>query len=154
MSKRPKDPLERRIWDLEQKEGLQEAKRAARALPKSYEMGMDIPAASTPQAFQRMSHGHRLKIQNSRVLDKLIAFAEGKPEAVMLPHQVTAALGLLRKVLPDLAATGDVASDGGIEKPLETMSNAELEAILKDARSRREGSSGTPAPPSGAGKPH
>jgi hypothetical protein len=44
----------------------------------------------------------RAKIRTSQIVNRLIAFANGEVE--MLPHQVTAALGLLRKVLPDLAS--------------------------------------------------
>ena len=49
-----------------------------------------------------MSHEHRAKIQNSNILNALIAHAEGERE--MSPSQVTAALGLLKKALPDLQA--------------------------------------------------
>ena len=43
----------------------------------------------------------RRKIQASGILDALIEYAEGRRE--MSPSQVSAALGLLRKALPDLA---------------------------------------------------
>lgn len=49
-----------------------------------------------------MSHAHRAKIQNSNILNALISHAEGERE--MSPSQVTAALGLLKKALPDLQA--------------------------------------------------
>jgi hypothetical protein len=49
-----------------------------------------------------MSNEHRVKIQNSNILNALIEHAEGKRE--MSPTQVTAGLGLLRKALPDLTA--------------------------------------------------
>lgn len=49
-----------------------------------------------------MPDEHRTKIANSKVLNRLIDFAEGKEDVDMAPHQVTAALGLLKKCLPDL----------------------------------------------------
>jgi hypothetical protein len=48
-----------------------------------------------------MSDEHRLKIQNSNILRCLIAHAEGTRE--MSATQVSAGMGLLRKVLPDLS---------------------------------------------------
>jgi DNA mismatch repair protein MutH len=57
-----------------------------------------------------MSDEHRVKIQNSNVLRALIDHVEGKRE--MSATQVTAGLGLLRKVLPDLAS---VEHSGGVE---------------------------------------
>lgn len=45
----------------------------------------------------------RQKIQTSQVCNRLINFVKG--EISLKPAQVTAALGLLRKVLPDLAST-------------------------------------------------
>ena len=47
-----------------------------------------------------MSNAHRVKIQNSNVLKVLIEHAVGNRE--MSATQVTAGLGLLRKVMPDL----------------------------------------------------
>jgi hypothetical protein len=44
----------------------------------------------------------RAKIQTSQILNRLQAFVNSKVE--LQPHQVTAALGLLRKTMPDLAA--------------------------------------------------
>lgn len=58
-----------------------------------------------------MSNEHRVKIQNSNVLNALIEHAEGKRE--MAATQVTAALGLLRKALPDLSATTVSGDDEG-----------------------------------------
>lgn len=48
----------------------------------------------------RMSDAHRVKIQNSNILNALIEHACGDRE--MTPTQVQAGLGLLKKVLPDL----------------------------------------------------
>lgn len=50
-----------------------------------------------------MSDAHRDKIANSNILNALVEHAEGRRE--MSSTQVQAALGLLRKVMPDLAAT-------------------------------------------------
>ncbi|SCB51689.1 hypothetical protein GA0061099_102114 [Bradyrhizobium yuanmingense] len=60
----------------------------------------------------RMSEEHRVKIKNSNILNALIEHVEGKRD--MSATQVSAGLGLLRKVMPDLASTtiqGD--EDGG-----------------------------------------
>jgi hypothetical protein len=48
-----------------------------------------------------MSDAHRVKIQNSNILNALIEHIEGIRE--MSATQVSAGLGLLRKVLPDLS---------------------------------------------------
>lgn len=50
-----------------------------------------------------MGEEHRVKIRNSNILNALIEHAEGSRD--MSSTQVTAGLGLLRKVLPDLAAS-------------------------------------------------
>lgn len=49
-----------------------------------------------------MTDEHRTKIGNSQILKCLVEHAEGKRE--MSATQVSAGLGLLRKVLPDLSA--------------------------------------------------
>ena len=49
-----------------------------------------------------MSHEHRVKIQNSNILNALIEHAEGQRE--MSPTQVSAGLGLLKKIMPDLSS--------------------------------------------------
>lgn len=51
----------------------------------------------------RMSEEHRVKIQNSNILNALIEHVEGQRE--MSASQVSAGLGLLKKVMPDLATT-------------------------------------------------
>lgn len=55
-----------------------------------------------------MSGAHRVKIQNSNILNALIEHVKGQRE--MSATQVTAGLGLLRKVLPDLASVTVEAS--------------------------------------------
>lgn len=47
-----------------------------------------------------MSNEHRTKIQNSNILNALVEHALGQRE--MASTQVTAALGLLKKIMPDL----------------------------------------------------
>jgi hypothetical protein len=50
-----------------------------------------------------MSNEHRVKIQNSNILNALIEHVTGDRE--MSSTQVTAGIALLRKVMPDLAST-------------------------------------------------
>jgi hypothetical protein len=50
----------------------------------------------------RMSDAHRVKIQNSNILNALIEHVDGKRE--MSATQVTAGLGLLRKIMPDISS--------------------------------------------------
>lgn len=57
-------------------------------------------AAKKGPAYQ-MSNAHRDKIKNSNILNALLEHVEGKRE--MSSTQVTAGLGLLKKVMPDLA---------------------------------------------------
>ena len=59
----------------------------------------------------QMGEEHRTKIRNSKIVSRLISHAEG--EVDMSSTQVTAALGLLKKVMPDLAATALTGEDGG-----------------------------------------
>ena len=61
----------------------------------------------------RMSDEHRSKIAKSQILNALIEHSEGRRE--MSATQVTAGLGLLRKVLPDLQA---VTLEGSEDKPV------------------------------------
>ena len=65
----------------------------------------------------RMSEEHRVKIQNSNILNALIEPVEGRRE--MSATQMTAGLGLLRKVPPDLASyTVDHTSSDGSRAPI------------------------------------
>jgi hypothetical protein len=61
----------------------------------------------------RMSDEHRVKIQNSNILNALLKHVDGKQD--MSTTQVTAGLGLLKKVLPDLQA---MTIGGDEENPL------------------------------------
>jgi hypothetical protein len=58
-----------------------------------------------------MSSEHRVKIQNSNILNALIEHVEGKRE--MSASQVSAGIALLKKVLPDLASIEHSGPDGG-----------------------------------------
>ncbi len=62
-----------------------------------------------------MSEEHRVKIRNSNILNALIEHVEGSRE--MASSQVTAGLGLLRKVMPDVQSVELSGPDGG---PVET----------------------------------
>lgn len=66
-------------------------------------------AAKKGPSYQ-MSNTHRDKIKNSNILNALIEHAEGKRE--MSASQVTAAIALLKKIMPDLAAVSmDVSGE-------------------------------------------
>ncbi len=74
----------------------------------------------------------RAKIQTSQLINRLHQLVNGEVE--MAPHQVTAALGLLRKTLPDLSqVSGEIA----VARRLEDMSTDELIAIAAGARGSR-----------------
>ena len=60
---------------------------------------------------KHLSDEHRLKIQTSMLINRLTDFVKGEVE--MQPHQVTAALGLLKKSLPDLSAQAGGTDDNG-----------------------------------------
>jgi hypothetical protein len=71
----------------------------------------------------RMSAEHRVKIQNSNILNALIEHAEGRRE--MSATQVSSGLGLLKKILPDLSA---VTIGGDADQPVRSVSVIELVA--------------------------
>lgn len=79
-----------------------------------------------------MSNEHRDKIKNSNILNALIEHAQGDRE--MSPSQVTAGLGLLRKVMPDLASTSHSGEDGGPIK-IETVLRWQTTEESSDAKS-------------------
>jgi len=64
----------------------------------------------------QMGHSHRDKIKNSNILSVLIEHAEGKRE--MSSSQVTAGLGLLKKIMPDLA-NADINVKGDVNVTLQ-----------------------------------
>jgi len=59
----------------------------------------------------KLTDEHRAKIANSNILNALLEHVEGTRE--MSGTQVTAGLGLLRKVLPDYAVTQIENSEQG-----------------------------------------
>lgn len=76
----------------------------------------------------QMGEEHRVKIKNSNILNALIEHVEGSRE--MSSTQVTAGLGLLRKVMPDLSQT-DV--NHTVKSDAADYSREELAAILARA---------------------
>ena len=87
----------------------------------------------------RMSDEHRVKIQNSNILNALIEHVEGTRE--MSATQVTAGLGLLKKVLPDMTHAELSGPNGGPIQMEETgQGAAKLAAILDAIASRTSGS--------------
>jgi hypothetical protein len=75
-----------------------------------------------------LSDEHRLKIQTSQLINRLTQFVNG--EVVMEAAQVTAALGLLKKALPDLQA---VELSGDEENPVEMRNKITIELIKSNA---------------------
>lgn len=68
----------------------------------------------------RISEEHRSKIQTSQLINRLTALVNGSVE--MPPHAVTAALGLLRKTVPDLSSVEMSGESGGpIEIVIRTL---------------------------------
>jgi hypothetical protein len=68
-----------------------------------------------------MSDEHRVKIQNSNILNALVEHVVGKRE--MSATQVSAGVALLKKVLPDLTS---VTVGGDADNPLQTFTRIEL----------------------------
>lgn len=62
-----------------------------------------------PNSKLRMGAEYRAKIQNSTILNRLIGHVDGSVE--LTPSQVTAGLGLLKKVMPDLASHAHSGDD-------------------------------------------
>lgn len=92
-----------------------------------------MPKLRGKQADFKMGPEHRLKIANSNILKCLIDHVSGKRE--MSATQVTAGLGLLRKVMPDLSnveLNGNVTHDYAMV-PEVARSNDEW---LKEAQQR------------------
>ena len=87
-----------------------------------------------------MSNEHRVKIQNSNILNALIEHVtEGRE---MLPTQVTAGIALMKKVLPDLASVTVANEPGETFKTEEVGSaGAKILAQLETIAER----SGTPS---------
>lgn len=79
----------------------------------------------------RMSDDHRVKIQNSNILNALIEHVDGKRD--MTSSQVSAGIALLRKVLPDLSAT---ELSGSIDVTTQTKEQRDA-AVAAAARADR-----------------
>lgn len=79
-----------------------------------------------------MSDEHRVKIQNSNILNALIEHVTGKRE--MSSSQVTAGIALLKKVMPDLSA---VEHSGQVDvRRAAEVSDDELAAIAAGSGER------------------
>ena len=76
-----------------------------------------------------MGNEHRDKIRNSNILNALIEHVEGKRE--MSGSQVTAGLGLLKKVMPDLANVEHTGEGGG---PIEMLHKIERAIVRPSDR--------------------
>lgn len=74
-----------------------------------------------------MSDEHRVKIQNSNILNALIEHVEGTRE--MSATQVSAGLGLMKKVMPDLASH---THSGDGENPLHIIQR--IESVIVDPK--------------------
>lgn len=94
-----------------------------------------------------MPEEHRTKIRNSKILNRLIDYVEGKEGVHMEPAQVTAGLGLLRKVMPDLSQ-----SDATVThiKDVAALTDAEINARIAELRgaTASDGDEATPLDPS------
>lgn len=77
----------------------------------------------------RMTDEHRTKIKNSNILNALIDHVVDGRE--MSATQVSAGLGLLRKVMPDLAAT---QITGDEDNPVEVLHR--IERVIVDPKNR------------------
>lgn len=92
----------------------------------------------------RMGSEHRDKIKNSNILNALIEHVEGKRD--MSASQVSAGLGLLRKVMPDLSQS-DV--NHTVKRDATDYDRRELMAIANAANggagvAAEDGCGGTP----------
>ena len=79
----------------------------------------------------KLTEEHRAKIQNSSILNALIEHAEGRRE--MSSTQVTAGMGLLRKVMPDLSSS---THSGDSENPIEHIHK--IERVITKVEGRNE----------------
>lgn len=88
----------------------------------------------------RMTEAHRDKIRNSNILSALINHVEGKQD--MSSTQVTAGLGLLRKVMPDMTVAEISGPDGGPIKTEEKGAGAAKLAAALDRIAERSRAAG------------
>ncbi len=92
----------------------------------------------------------RAKIRSSQLVNVLIRFIKG--EVSLSGDQVRAALGLIRKTLPDLAAVTLSGPDGGPIPHAITDARADNLALVADIRRRLAGGDiGEPAAGAGGG---
>ena len=71
-----------------------------------------------------MGPEHRAKIANSKILNRLIAHAEGDED--MSQSQVNAGLALLKKIMPDLSSQ-TIEHSGPDGEPIEVAAVSDLE---------------------------
>ncbi len=67
----------------------------------------------------RMDDSHRVKIQNSNILNALIEHVEGRRD--MSATQVTAGVALLKKIMPDLTSNDHTNGGGAFEFPTQII---------------------------------
>lgn len=71
-----------------------------------------------------MSDEHRVKIQNSNILNALLEHVMGDRE--MSSTQVTAGIALMKKIMPDISSVEVVGDD---ENPLRVVTKIELVSL-------------------------
>jgi hypothetical protein len=71
-----------------------------------------------------MDDSHRVKIQNSNILNALVEHVEGRRE--MSSTQVSAGIALLKKVMPDLASVDVNANVSGALSVIVSARDADL----------------------------
>ena len=93
----------------------------------------------------RLTQEHRDKIAKSKILQRLIAHAEGDED--MRQTEVNAGIALLKKYLPDLSATELTAT-------VDHTHTEKVESDAKDFRSRIAGIAARADAAETSGKPH
>lgn len=83
-----------------------------------------MPAGRGRPAGFRMDDSHRVKIQNSNILNALVEHVEGRRE--MSSTQVSAGIALLKKVMPDLASVDVNANVSGALSVIVSARDADL----------------------------
>jgi len=78
-----------------------------------------------------MSDAHRVKIQNSNILNALVEHVEGKRE--MSSTQVTAGVALLKKVLPDISSVEVTGPGEGGAHIIQQIERVIVKATDQDA---------------------
>jgi len=104
------------------------------AAPKNPQTGPNPKKASKRNRARRtdvLYEEVREKISNSRIVNRLIDHILGEKGVELSPSQVTAGLGLLKKVVPDLSATELSGPDGGPVVPSLVIGEAVVKATSK-----------------------